>query len=238
MPAGGAIARGERRGKVVGGPLALADMHQRANHGAHLVLEERTRRCGDADLLTGARDIEAIERLDRRLGLALGGAKRREIVTADQPLRGRMHRFGVERARHVPRAILIERQVGAPIGNAVKIMPSDGGESRVEVRRGGFGAQDGDALRSQMEIDRVADGFAVPVSGEIDMRDLAKRMHTGIGASGAIDGDALASERGDRLGKNGLHRNSVILRLPADEWRTVIFDGELITGHCRVSGRR
>ena len=37
-----------------------------------------------------------------------------------------------------------------------------------------------------MEIDGVAHIVAVPVSGEIDMGDLAERMDAGIGAAGAV----------------------------------------------------
>ena len=37
-------------------------------------------------------DVELVERFHRRLGLAFGVAKGREVVLADQPLRGRVHR--------------------------------------------------------------------------------------------------------------------------------------------------
>ena len=55
-----------------------------------------------------------------------------------------------------------------------------------------------------MEIDRVAHVVGVPVLGEIDMRDLAQRMHAGIGAAGAVHGDALAGECRNRRGQRAL----------------------------------
>ena len=86
-----------------------------------------------------------------------------------------------------------------------------------------------------MDIERVAHGVAVPILGEIDMRDLAERVHAGIGAPGAGDGDALAGEGRDRLGEHALHRGAVVLHLPADKGRAVIFDGELVAGHAHCA---
>ena len=40
------------------------------------------------------------------------------------------------------------------------------------------------------------------------MGDLADRMHAGVGAAGAADGDALAGERRDRVGQHALHRQA------------------------------
>ena len=50
-------------------------------------------------------DVQPVERLDRRLGLAFGGAEGGEVVLADQRLRGRVHGVGVERLRDVPDAV-------------------------------------------------------------------------------------------------------------------------------------
>ena len=38
LAARGAIARGKRRGKIIRAPFAFADMNERADHGAYLVL--------------------------------------------------------------------------------------------------------------------------------------------------------------------------------------------------------
>ena len=63
------------------------------------------------------------------------------------------------------------------------------------------------------------------------MGDLAECMHAGIGASGAGNRDALAGEGRDRVGERALHGDAVVLRLPADKRRAVVFDGELVAGH-------
>ena len=41
------------------------------------------------------------------------------------------------------------------------------------------------------------------------MRDLAERMHAGIGAPGAMDADVLAADRLDRGLERALHRRAV-----------------------------
>ncbi len=56
------------------------------------------------------------------------------------------------------------------------------------------------------------------------MGDLTKCMHAGIGAPGAAGNGLLAGERLDRLRQAPLHRSAVLLHLPTDEGRTVIFD--------------
>ena len=58
MTAGCTIARGEHCREVVGAPLAFADMNERTDHRTHLVLQKRTRRGADADLVAIARHVE------------------------------------------------------------------------------------------------------------------------------------------------------------------------------------
>ena len=83
-PGGGAVARVERRFQIVRAPLSLADQLQRADHRAHLVVQEGARRGLDDDLVAARHDVEPVERPDRALRLALGGAERREVVRAEQ----------------------------------------------------------------------------------------------------------------------------------------------------------
>ncbi len=82
-----------------------------------------------------------------------------------------------------------------------------------------------------MRGERIAHGVGVPFLRQVDMGNLPERMHTGIGASRAVDADALAGERRDRIGQHALHRPVRGLDLPADEGRPVVFDGELIARH-------
>src|SRR5260370_11750783 len=91
-------------------------------------------------------------------------------MMADKPPCGGMHRFGIERAGHAPSAILVECKVGAAVGDAIKVMPFDGGEPGVEVPRRAFGGQYHDRLRAQVEIDGVAPGPPPPLSADVDLR--------------------------------------------------------------------
>ena len=65
------------------------------------------------------------------------------------------------------------------------------------------------------------------------MGDLAERVHARVGASGALDRGALAGEGSDRVRQHALHRDAIVLHLPADKRGAVIFDGELVAGHGR-----
>ena len=98
-------------------------MQERARGGVHL------------HLLAGARHVEPVERLHRRFGLAFGGAEGREVVLADQPLRRRVHGVDIERARHPPGAVAIERKIGAAVDDAIEVVPLGRGEARVETCR-------------------------------------------------------------------------------------------------------
>ena len=122
-------------------------------------------------------------------------------MPADEPLRGGVHGGGVERPRARARRGSLERQVGAAVDDAVEIVPLRRREARVEIVGDTLGRQHRDRMRAQMGVERVAHGVAVPVLGEVDMRDLAERVHAGIGAAGAADGDALAAKGGDGVGQ-------------------------------------
>ena len=177
-----------------------------------------------ADLVAVALDVEPVERLHRRFRLAFGGAEGREVVLADEPLRRRMHRRGVERARHAPGAAALEREIGAPVDDAIEIMPLRAEKRASKSSAHPLGGQHRDRMRPQMRVERIAHRVGVPVLGEIDMRHLAERMHAGIGAAGALHRDRLAAEGLDRRGQRALHRSAVGLDLPAGERRAVIFD--------------
>ena len=69
-----------------------------------------------------ASTLEPVERLHRRLGLAFGRAERREIVLADQALRGSVHAAassgrGTRQARPASSV-----KIGAAVDDAIEIM--------------------------------------------------------------------------------------------------------------------
>jgi hypothetical protein len=82
-----------------------------------------------------------------------------------------------------------------------------------------------------MGVQRIPNGILVPVPGEIDVADLAHRVHAGICAPGPLHARLFAAKRLERLRQHALHRKTVILDLPADERPAIIFDGELVAGH-------
>ena len=83
---------------------------------------------------------------------------------------------GIERARHAPGAAGVERQIGAAVDDAIEIMAPDRRGARVEIVGDTFGRENGDRMRAQMRIERVAHGVGIPVLREIDMGDL-RRAH-------------------------------------------------------------
>ena len=70
-------------------PTAVAHQAQRADHVAHLMMQEAARLCGDGDHVAVACDIQPVQCAQGRVGLAGGGAERGEIVPPDQRLRRR-----------------------------------------------------------------------------------------------------------------------------------------------------
>src|SRR4029079_3701226 len=94
--------------------------------------------------------IDAVERLDRRLRLAFGGAEGGEIMLADKRLSGPMHRRVIERHRKPPGPAALEGQGCRPIGDAIEIGAADGLETRVEVVRHRFDREHAYRMRAQM----------------------------------------------------------------------------------------
>ena len=237
-PSGGATGPQAARSRAsraarqfVRAPLAIADRHQRADHGAHLIVQERTRHRGDVNLAARLRNVEPVERLHRRLGLALGRAERGEVVLAGEPLRRHVHGRDVERTRHPPGAQPVKREIRPPIGNAVEIVTAHRGAARVEILGHALRRDHRDRMRPQVRVDRVAHRVGGVFLRKVEMRNLAERVDAGVGAAGALHGGFLAAERLDRLGQRALHRRRVVLPLPAGERRAVVFDGDLVARH-------
>ncbi len=143
------------------------------------------------DLVGGAADVEPVERLDRRLRLALGGAEGREVVVADQGLRRGLHRLGVEGVDDMPDPAALEHRRWATGEDAVEIVAAGGQEAGVEIGRRERGLQHRD-MRADEMVERVAQLVASERLIEIEMRDLAEGVDAGIGAAGAVHRDALA----------------------------------------------
>ena len=123
-PAGRAVAGGERGGEIVRAPFALADQHERADHRAHLMVQEGARRGDDA----GSRRRSRVT--SRRSSVFTGDlawhSVERKVVKSCLPMSrcaALCMALRVERARHAPGAAAVEREIGAPVEDAVEIMP-------------------------------------------------------------------------------------------------------------------
>ena len=66
---------------------------------------------------------------------------------------------------------------------------------------------------------------------DADARDLAERVHAGIGPPGAVHGDRRALEPRERVLEQPLDRLALGLPLPADEPRAVVREGQLQRAH-------
>ena len=82
--AAAAIGGGQGIGEILGPPFSFAHELQRAHHRTDLMVEERSRIGVDFDEIADPGDSATVERLDWRSCLTGGGAKSREIMTADQ----------------------------------------------------------------------------------------------------------------------------------------------------------
>ena len=104
-------------------------------------------------------------------------------------------------------------------------------KARVERIVYALGRNHGDRVRTKVRVEGVAHGILPPVPRQIDVADLAERVHAGVGAPGALYADRFAAEALRRIHQQPLHARSVVLDLPADKGPAVIFDGKLVAGH-------
>jgi len=63
-----------------------------------------------------------------------------------------------------------------------------------------FAGEHADWIRPELRVQRIADSFAVPFLGEIEMSHLGDGMDAGIGAASTARDIVLAGEGLDRLG--------------------------------------
>ena len=96
-----------------------------------------------------------------------------------------------------------------------------------------LGRKHRDRVGLHVEIDGVAHhlGRGRRRARQIDVRDLAERMHAGIGAPGHVARHPLAAETEDRGLEHLLQREAVQLALPADEAAAVVLERELVARH-------
>src|SRR5258708_22199121 len=125
----------------------------------------------------------------------------------------------------------LEGEMGTAIDDAIEVMAFDRGKPGVKRGTRLLGRDDRNRMRTKMRIEGVAHGVLVPILRQIHMADLTERVHTGVGAPGALYADLLAAEALGCRRQQSLHGRSIVLNLPADEWPAVIFDNKLVARH-------
>src|SRR3984957_8075331 len=134
----------------------------------------------------------------------------------------------------MPDPAALERGRRPAVQDAVEIDPAAGRTPRVKSLGYALGAQHRHRTRLHMLVEGAADGFGVRFPRQVEMRDLRQRVDPGIGAAGAVDGDALAAEALGGGFQDFLHGKPVLLALPADQAGAVIFERQLVAGHGRI----
>src|SRR5215472_7995760 len=229
--AGPPVAGGERARDVFGPPMSQPDELQCADNYANLVVEKRTGARLDMNLVAGLAELERVERLERRLGLAQRVAETREVMMADQVPRTRTHCLDIERRGDMPDPSPFKRRRCSAVEDAIEISSTGCREPRVERSGHRLYGEDRDPGGPQMVVNGAAQDLRQNRAGKIDMTGLRQRMHTRIGAPGAMHRDALAAELGDGGFERLLNRGPVGLPLPAGQSTPVIFYRQLIAGH-------
>ena len=125
----------------------------------------------------------------------------------------------------------LERERRAAIDDAIEIVAGARAVARVEIGAHALGADNRHGMGMKQRVEPLAEPERRPVALKVDMRDLAQRMHAGVRAPGAMGGHARAGHREDGAFQSFLNREAVLLPLPADERRAVIFEDELKARH-------
>src|SRR5262249_36320627 len=86
-------------------------------------------------------------------------------------------------------------------------------------------------MRPQVCINRIAHLVWLAFPRKIEMRYLPECVHARVGTASALQSNSLAGKGRDRRNDQPLHRRTVVLNLPSDTRRAVIFDGYFVAWH-------
>lgn len=82
--------------QIIYRPFAFTNEHEAADHGTHLMVEERARGDFNFQFVAKAADNHAVDGFDGAGGLAVDGPEGCEIMRADKDLCGIVHGFLVQ----------------------------------------------------------------------------------------------------------------------------------------------
>ncbi len=152
-------------------------------------------------------------------------------MAPDEVIGRRLHCRDIEGRLHQPGPAALDRERRAAIDDAVEIGALARREAGMKTHVDGFRPQNGHRVGLHMEIECVAHRLAIGGFVEVDMGDLAERMHAGIGAASDVGDHPLAAEAEDGALEHFLDGEPVALTLPANEAAPVILDHELVARH-------
>src|SRR5207248_5419305 len=148
-------------------------------------------------------------------------------MPADKALRRRLHRPSIERFGDAPSTATIQGQIRPAVGDAIEIVPLDGGKTRIKGVVDPLRIDDRHRMRPQMRVHGIAHRVFIPFLGKVDVTDLAERVHAGVRAARPLHADLLTAKGFDCASEHALHRRTVFLDLPADERRSEEHTSEL-----------
>jgi glycosyltransferase involved in cell wall biosynthesis len=173
-----------------------------------------------------ARHIEPIQRLDRTLGLALGGTKGGEVMLAHETSGTGAHPLQIERMAR-PGHLVVQQTTGSgAVGNEIAIGARPGAETRMKSGRDFPRPADADSVR-QVCAGPHDPGAIRTLRESIEMHHLVGGVHTGVGTPGADESDFLCGHLRQGMLQDLLHRPHIPgLSLKAVKIRTVVLHGQ------------
>ena len=240
--AGPAVAGRKGGADVIRFPCTASDSFERADKTANLIVQKGPGADVDVEkLAVGARDFfdpEFVECAHRAVSLTKRRAECCEIVPTQQVIRTGLHCGGVQRVLYTPHTTGIQHQGRAAGSKFEKIAPLCRGKAGVPVVRDLRAGDNGNGRGFKVKVQRLCQAERFPVTGQVAMRHLSRRVNARIRAAGG--GDCMRSGfqlRQCRLDR-GLNRWLIGLPLPPGKWRAIVFDFKCIAGHCAGLGLR
>ncbi len=200
-------------------PTRDQSAHEVADH----VVEERIGGEIEAQSVAATRHRRNRERFHRRARLAEGGAERGKVVRSEEGGHRRCHGRDVERPMIPTDAARQQRRPHRAVGQQVGVVPSGGDEARMEIGSDRLRPLHGDAGR-QIPVDPTHPGGGRALHRNVEMHDLRRRVHTGIGTPGSHAGDRRACNGAQRQFQRILNTTTVRLRLPAAKGVARVFE--------------
>ncbi len=169
----------------------------------------------EAPVGAATRDLDAPQRLHRRVRLALRRAEGSEVVLAEEMLGGLAHGVGVERAKHPAHLALFHAWPHRGFKQHVGVAAGDSTGAGVEGSWHLARPLHGDVGR-QKAVGAPHPGVLGPLQWRVEVHHLHEAVHAGVGSAGAQRAHrGQGAEAGERVFQLVLNRVAAGLALPA-----------------------